>query len=149
LTSDPFARIAPVVADLRRHVLEPIELGIERVDLRELQLAAVAHRERSVELAALEHRLEDAERGWPRRDRNLGSGLGKRLGDREPESAIVGYARDQRVLPGEIDLQHGRRIARNPCGINLTRLPSARISGRRVAASESAHLRVGVTRAIA
>ena len=104
--------VAPAVAQLGGDVLEPVVLGIERIDLREGKLAAAGHLERGVELAALEHRLEDAERRRPRRDRHRRARAGERLGDREPETAVVGHAGDERALAREIDLQHGRVIAR-------------------------------------
>ena len=59
--------VAPALAQLGRHVLEPVVLGVERIDLRERQLAAAGQRSDVVELAALEHGLEDAERGRPGR----------------------------------------------------------------------------------
>ena len=93
-------------------VLEAIELGVERVDLVERELATVGELQRRVELAALEHGLEDAERRRPCRDRDLRAGLGEGLGDREPEATVVGDARDERALAREIDVQHARQASK-------------------------------------
>ena len=114
----PRVAVAPVVLQLRRDVLEPIELGVERVDLRERHLLAPREGKRGVELAALEHHLEDAQRGRPRGDRDLRAGQDERLGDREAEAAVVGDTRDEGVLPREIDCEHAPVIPRKTCGRN-------------------------------
>src|SRR5262249_7562544 len=87
-----------------------VELGVERVDALERELAPAGQRERLVELAPLEQRLEDAQRRGPGPDAHRGAGLGERLGDGETESAVVGDARHHGALAAKIDGQHGREV---------------------------------------
>ena len=46
------------------------------------------------------------ERGRPGADAHGGTGLGERLGDGEPEAAVVGDAGDERAASGQIDVEH-------------------------------------------
>ena len=118
--------VALRLAQLGRHVLDPVELGVQRVDALEAQLAAVAELQRLVHLAPLQQGLEDAQRRRPGADADAGAGLGQRLGDRKAEAAVVRHAGDERALAAQVDVDHGggyyslgrppKRRSSSPCG---------------------------------
>ena len=91
--------VALLLPELLRRVFERVVLGVERVDLLELELAPVGHRERLIELPAPQERLENPKRRRPRAHTDRSPGHCERLGDRKPEPAIVRHACDECPLP--------------------------------------------------
>jgi hypothetical protein len=98
--------VALRLAQLHRHVLVRVEVGVEGVDALEAELAAVAHRQRRLHLA-LEQGAEDPEGGRPGAQADAGARLGQRLGDGEPEAAVIGDAGHERALAPKVDADHG------------------------------------------
>jgi hypothetical protein len=115
--------------DVGRDVVEPVVVGVERVDRGEREPGAARQPQGVVELAALQVDLERLEQGRPGGDRDRGPGLGERAGDREAEAALVADAGDQGALAGEIDREHGGVIARKRSAINRSRLRRVRRAG--------------------
>ncbi len=97
----PFAR-SDVFGDRVVRVVD----GVERVNLLEAQQRPRGQRARLVHLAALEQIQKNVESGRPRSDADAGSGLGQRLGDREPEAGVVRNPGHEGPPPCEIDLEH-------------------------------------------
>ena len=95
--------VALVLPHLGGSVGERVVCRVERVDLLELELPAVAQRHRLVHLPPLQHLEENAEGRRPGADGNRSARLGERLGDGEAEPAVVGDACDESPLAGEID----------------------------------------------
>ena len=69
-------------------------------------------RERLLHLSALESLVKMPERGRPAAHANGRTGLGERLGDGEPEAAVIRDAGDERALSGEVDREHAAESSR-------------------------------------
>ena len=102
--------VALVFRDVGRDVGHGVESRVERIDPLELERLAVREPERVGHLPALKQLLEDAERRRPGAHAYRRARIGQGLGDGEPESRVVGHARDERALACEINGKHLGKI---------------------------------------
>src|SRR5206468_2476714 len=116
-------------ADFRRCLVERVERGVQRINPLELERLSTGETGRFRHLSALDELGEDAERRWPASHADGCARLGERLGDGEPEAAIIGDAGDESTLSGEVDAEHAGESSIMVAGNIAARRPTERLLG--------------------